>query len=60
LSGGTRWQEQHVAATPVPEHPARLTDVDLPLGTVLAFTWLAAVVATSLTLWVLVGVIGNA
>jgi hypothetical protein len=33
-------------------------DVDLGLVTVLALSWLAAVVTTSLTLWLLIGVIG--
>lgn len=37
----------------------RLREVDLTLVTVLALSWLAAVIATSLTLWLLVGVVGG-
>ncbi len=40
--------------------PPRWRDeLDIDPVTVLALTWLAAIVATSLTLWLLVGVIGN-
>ena len=49
-----------MTAAPIPEATERLREVDLTLVTVLAITWLAAVVATSLTLWLLVGVVGNA
>jgi hypothetical protein len=43
---------------PVPDVPAR-GEVDLAPGTMIAITWLAAVVATSITLWVLVALIGS-
>ena len=49
-----------MTAGPITEPTARLREVDLTLVTVLAITWLAAVLATSLTLWLLVGVVGNA
>ena len=49
-----------MTAGPIAEPTARLREVDLTFVTVLAITWLAAVVATSLTLWLLVGVVGNA
>lgn len=49
-----------MTAAPMPERTERLREVDLTFVTVLAITWLAAVVATSLTLWLLVGVVGNA
>jgi hypothetical protein len=35
-------------------------ELDLTLVTVLAIAWLAATGATLLTLWLLVGVVGNA
>jgi hypothetical protein len=43
---------------PLPEDQ-RLRAVDLSLVTVLALAWVAASVATSLTLWVLVSFIGT-
>jgi hypothetical protein len=49
-----------VTAAPLPEPTDRLREVDLTFVSVLAISWLAAVVATSLTLWMLVGVLGNA
>lgn len=49
-----------MTVAPIPEPTDRLREVDLTFVTVLAITWLAAVVATSLTLWLLVGVVGNA
>ena len=52
-----------MTASPVPE-PVRvrphLADLDLSFVTVLAIAWISAVVATCLTLWLLVGVVGNA
>lgn len=48
-----------MTAAPIPEPTDRFRELDLTLVTVLAITWLAAVVATSLTLWLLVGVVGN-
>ena len=48
-----------MTAAPMPEHTDRLREVDLTFVSVLAISWLAAVVATSLTLWVLVGVLGG-
>ena len=49
-----------MTATPLPdpEHP-RPSEFDVAPLTVLALAWLAAIVATSLTLWLLVGVVGN-
>ena len=49
-----------MTATPLPdpEHP-RPSELDVAPLTVLALAWLAAIVATSLTLWLLVGVVGN-
>jgi hypothetical protein len=44
----------------MPEPTDRLREVDFTLVTVLAITWIAAVIATSLTLWLLVGVVGSA
>ena len=49
-----------MTAAPLPEPTDRLREVDLTFVSVLAITWLAAVVATSLTLWILVGIVGNA
>ena len=49
-----------MTAAPLPEPTDRLREVDLTFVSVLAITWLAAVIATSLTLWLLVGVVGNA
>ena len=54
------WQKEPVTAAPLPERTDRLREVDLTFVSVLAITWLAAVIATSLTLWLLVGVVGNA
>ena len=49
-----------MTAAPLPEPNERLLrEVDLTFVSVLAISWLAAVVATSLTLWLLVGVVGN-
>lgn len=50
-----------MTATPLPDpsRPSLRSDVDVAPLTVLALTWLAAIIATSLTLWLLVGVIGN-
>ncbi|HVF33533.1 MAG TPA: hypothetical protein VM933_10910 [Acidimicrobiales bacterium] len=49
-----------MAAAPIPEpvRPRR-PDADVAPLTVLALAWLAAIVATSVTLWLLVGVVGN-
>ena len=49
-----------MTATPLPPPTARREQLDVAPLTVLAITWLAAIIATSLTLWMLVGVIGNA
>ncbi len=38
----------------------RLPELDLTFVTVMAIAWLAAVGATLVTLWLLVGVVGNA
>ena len=48
-----------MTATPLPDARGRRAEVDVAPLTVLALTWLAAIIATSLTLWLLVGVIGN-
>lgn len=48
-----------MTAAPFSESDDRFREVDLTLVTVLAISWVAAVVATSLTLWLLVGVVGN-
>ena len=48
-----------MTAAPIPEPTQRLREVDLTLVSVLAISWLAAVIATSLTLWLLVGVVGS-
>ena len=48
-----------MAASSIPELPPVREELDVSPLTVLALTWLAAIVATSLTLWLLVGVIGN-
>ncbi len=48
-----------VTATPLTEPRSKLRNVDVGLVTVLALSWLAAAVATSLTLWLLVGVLGT-
>jgi hypothetical protein len=48
-----------VTTTPLPDAPAR-RELDLAPGTVVAIAWLAAVVATSVTLWILVAVVGSA
>lgn len=48
-----------MAPLPTPERPIRGIDADLPLGTILAFAWLTAVLATSLTLWILVAFVGG-
>ena len=48
-----------MTATPLPEVPNVRSELDVAPLTVLALTWLAAIIATSLTLWLLVGVIGN-
>ena len=48
-----------MTAAPIPESTERLREVDLTLVSVLAISWLAAVIATSLTLWLLVGVVGS-
>ena len=48
-----------MTAAPAPESTERLREVDLTLVSVLAIAWVAAVVATSLTLWLLVGVVGG-
>lgn len=48
-----------MSAAPIPERTQRLREVDLTFVSVLAISWLAAVVATSLTLWLLVGVVGS-
>lgn len=48
-----------MAAAPMSESDERYGAVDFTLVTVLAITWLAAVLATSLTLWLLVGVVGS-
>lgn len=48
-----------VTATPIREVPNVRSEIDVAPLTVLALTWLAAIIATSMTLWLLVGVIGN-
>ena len=48
-----------MATAPMPEPRERFRELDLTLVTVLAISWFAAVVATSLTLWLLVGVVGS-
>lgn len=48
-----------MAASSIPEVPPVREELDVAPLTVLALTWLAAIIATSLTLWLLVGVIGN-
>ncbi len=48
-----------MTATPLPEVPPIREELDIAPMTVLALTWLGAIIATSLTLWLLVGVIGN-
>ena len=48
-----------MTATPLPRPAVRRAELDVAPLTVLALTWLAAIIATSLTLWLLVGVIGN-
>ena len=48
-----------MTATPLPQPSGRRADLDVAPLTVLAITWLAAIIATSLTLWMLVGVVGS-
>ncbi len=48
-----------VTAAPLPQTKDRLPQLDLTLVTVLAVAWVAAAVATSLTLWMLVGFVGQ-
>lgn len=48
-----------MTASPYREPRQKLRNVDLSFVTVLALSWLAATVATSLTLWLLVGVLGS-
>lgn len=48
-----------MTATPLREARPKLHHVDVGLVTVLALSWLAATIATSLTLWLLVGVLGS-
>jgi hypothetical protein len=48
-----------VTAAPVPERTERLREIDLTFVSVLAISWVAAAIATSLTLWLLVGVVGK-
>lgn len=48
-----------MTVTPLPDVPPLREELDIAPVTVLAITWLAAIVATSITLWLLVGVIGN-
>lgn len=48
-----------MTAAPLPQTKDRLPQLDLTLVTVLAVAWVAAAVATSLTLWVLVGFVGQ-
>ena len=48
-----------MTATPLPEVPPMREELDIAPMTVLALTWLAAIVATSLTLWLLVNVMGT-
>jgi hypothetical protein len=47
-----------VTAAPLPDPTPRPVDLDLAPMTVVAITWLAAIVATSVTLWLLVAVVG--
>jgi hypothetical protein len=47
-----------VTAAPLPDPTSRPADLDLAPMTVVAITWLAAIVATSVTLWLLVAVVG--
>lgn len=49
-----------MSAAPLSEPDRKVREVDLGLVTVLAVSWFIATVATALTLWLLVGVIGNA
>ena len=48
-----------MSAPPIPEVPDIREELDVAPLTVLALTWLGAIIATSITLWLLVGVIGN-
>jgi hypothetical protein len=47
-----------VTTTPLRELPVR-RELDVAPGAVLAAAWLAAIIATSLTLWILVAVVGS-
>lgn len=49
-----------MTATPLGRQDPEVKEVDLGLTAVLAVAWLVAAIATSLTLWLLVGVFGNA
>jgi hypothetical protein len=53
------WHSSEVTAAPLPEPRSDSRDLDVAPLTILALTWLAAIVASSITLWLLVGVIGN-
>jgi hypothetical protein len=48
-----------VTAAPLPEPRPASRQLDVAPMTIVAVTWLAAIVASSITLWILVGVIGN-
>lgn len=48
-----------MTVAPLPEPRTDSRDLDVAPLTILALTWLAAIVASSITLWLLVGVIGN-
>jgi hypothetical protein len=48
-----------VTTAPLPEPRTDPQELDVAPLTILALTWLAAIVASSITLWLLVGVIGN-
>ncbi|HUP85438.1 MAG TPA: hypothetical protein VM143_07205 [Acidimicrobiales bacterium] len=48
-----------MTAAPVRPRPERLREVDLTFISVLAIAWVAAAIATSFTLWLLVGVVGR-
>ena len=48
-----------MTGAPLPEPRADSRELDVAPLTILAVTWLAAIVASSITLWLLVGVIGN-
>lgn len=48
-----------MTAAPLPESRPDADELDVAPMTIVAVTWLVAIVASSITLWLLVGVIGN-